>query len=98
MKIESEILKELQIIPRVGKSIAPDLFLLGIKSVSDLKNKNPQQLYDKMTELTGAQHDLCLLYVFPCAAYFAKTKKHDKKKLDWWYWNDLKTKRSFRKI
>jgi hypothetical protein len=86
--MEKEILKELQIIPGVGKSIATDLYLLDIRKVSDLKNKNPQKMYDAMTTLTGAQHDRCLLYVFRCAVYFASTKKHEKKKLDWWYWKD----------
>ncbi len=88
MIAEKEILKQLQIIPGVGKSIASDLLLLGIRSVSDLKNKNPQELYDKMTQLTGAQHDRCLLYVFRCAVYFAETKKHEPQKLNWWYWKD----------
>ena len=88
MTTEKEIIKSLQVIPGVGKSIANDLYLLGIRSVNDLKNKNPQQLYDKMTRLTGAQHDRCLLYVFRCAVYYAETKKHEKKKLNWWYWKD----------
>ncbi|GDX52122.1 hypothetical protein LBMAG27_11690 [Bacteroidota bacterium] len=88
MNSEKEILKSLQVIPGIGKSIAGDLYFLGIRSVSDLKNKNPQLLYDKMTHLTGVQHDRCLLYVFRCAVYFASTIKHEKKKLDWWYWKD----------
>ena len=41
-------LKELQTIPGVGKSIAQDLLNIGISQVSDLKNKNPEKLYDKM--------------------------------------------------
>ncbi|HAP00507.1 MAG TPA: pathogenicity locus [Bacteroidetes bacterium] len=90
MKEKKEILKELQVIPGVGKSIANDLYLLGIRSVSDLKNKSPEVMYDDMTKLTGSQHDICLLYVFRCAVYFSKTKNPEKKKLDWWYWKNGK--------
>jgi hypothetical protein len=81
-------LKELQQIPGVGKSIAQDLLNIGITKVSDLKNKNPQLLYDKICDFQGQQIDRCLLYTMRCAVYFASHKKHDPKKLKWWNWKD----------
>jgi hypothetical protein len=78
----------LQTIPGVGKSIEKDLFSLGIFSVSDLKGKNPEILYEKLNKKSGKQLDRCLLYVFRCAVYFANTKKHDSQKLKWWNWKD----------
>lgn len=41
-------LAQLRTIPGVGKSIAKDLYDLGIRRVSDLKNKNPDDLKDYM--------------------------------------------------
>ena len=37
-------LKDLQIIPSVGKNIASDFSDVGIKKVSDLKGKDPKKL------------------------------------------------------
>ena len=87
-----ETIKELTIIPGVGKSIATDLFNIGIKHIGDLKGKNPQQLYDNSNQFAGCIQDRCLLYVFRCAIYFAETQsgKQDSEKLKWWNWKDKK--------
>lgn len=37
-------LRQLQIIPGVGKSISNDLWEIGIKCVDDLKGKSPEKL------------------------------------------------------
>ena len=37
-------LRELRTIPGVGKSIAHDLWELGVRKVSDLKCKDPEKL------------------------------------------------------
>ena len=81
-------LKELQTIPGVGKSIAQDLYSLGITSVSDLKDKNPEELYEKLCNIAGKKLDFCLLYTFRCAVYFASNTKHDSELLKWWNWKD----------
>ena len=80
--------KDLQKIPGVGKSIANDLWNIGMKSVADLKNKNPERLYDQSNRFAGTVQDPCLLYVFRCAVYFASNSKHEKEKLKWWNWKD----------
>jgi nucleotidyltransferase/DNA polymerase involved in DNA repair len=86
---EKEIaLRELQIIPGVGKSIANDLYNIGIRKVSDLRRKNPEKLYQLSNQRVGAIQDRCLLYVFRCAVYFAGTPKPDNEKLNWWWWKD----------
>ena len=85
-------IKELTTIPGVGKSIAGDLIQIGIKCVADLKGKDPERLYDDSNKAAGCVQDRCLLYVFRCAVYFAKTPVHkqDTEKLKWWNWKDLK--------
>ncbi len=79
---------ELETIPGVGKSIAKDLQQLGIHKISDLKDKDPEKLYDRLCKKMGAPVDRCMLYVFRCAVYFVSHANHDRKKLQWWYWKD----------
>ncbi len=75
-------------VPGIGKSIKQDLQKLGIKQVEDLKNKDPQALYNKLCELENKPLDRCLLYTFRCAVYYASHAKHDPVKLKWWNWKD----------
>ena len=72
----------------MGKSIAADLWELGIRRVGDLKGKDPERLYDKRCVQVGTQIDRCLLYVFRCAVYYASHKRHQPKLLKWWNWKE----------
>ncbi|MBS1774037.1 MAG: DUF4332 domain-containing protein [Bacteroidetes bacterium] len=85
-----ESIKDLRQIPGMGISIANDLWNIGIKSVADLRKKNPEQLYHQSNQFAGAVQDRCLLYVFRCAVYYAETAKQnrDQEKLKWWNWKD----------
>jgi hypothetical protein len=85
---QRSVLKELQRIPGVGKSIAVDLWELGIRSIADLRGKDPERLYLKRCAQQGVQIDRCLLYTFRCAVYFASHKRHQPKLLKWWNWKD----------
>ena len=79
---------ELEKIPGVGKSIAKNLQEIGIKTIADLKGKDPEKLFDKSNRFVGAVQDRCLLYVFRCAVYYAEHKTHDSEKLKWLKWKD----------
>lgn len=81
-------LKELQKIPGVGKVIAQDLWDLGFRSVGELKDRHPQQLYEMLCARQGAPVDRCMLYVFRCAVYYASRTTHDPGLLKWWHWKD----------
>lgn len=83
-------IKALTIIPGVGKSIANDLWGIGIRNVSDLVGKDPEVLYELSNRLAGTVQDRCLLYVFRCAVYYAETPKNkqDGELLKWWNWKD----------
>ncbi len=85
-------LKDLIQIPGIGKSLATDLWNIGIRSVSQLKNKDPEKLYDRSNQYAGVVQDRCVLYTFRCAVYYADTKKEnqDSEKLKWWNWKDDK--------
>jgi len=78
----------LQAIPGVGRSIAADLRSLGINEVKDLRNKDPEILYEQLMDNVGNHVDRCVLYVFRCAVYFAEHDEPDPEKLKWWSWKD----------
>ena len=80
--------RDLQRIPGVGPSIARDLQDLGMRRVEDLRDADPQSLYDELCALRGAHIDRCVLYVFRCAVYFASSDDHDPELLKWWSWKD----------
>ena len=82
-------IKALQVIPGVGKSIANDLWNIGIRKVADLEGKDPEVLYDLSNRFAGVVQDRCLLYVLRCAVY-AQTPipEQNTEKLKWWYWKD----------
>ena len=81
-------IKTLCTIPGVGEKIARNLWKLGIRSVEDLKERDPEELYHRLCVHEGAKLDRCLLYVFRCAVYYASNTVHDPEKLKWWNWKD----------
>jgi hypothetical protein len=85
-------IRELMIVPGVGKSIAADLRALGIRRVADLRGKDPERLYERSNRLAGEVQDRCLLYVFRCAVYYAGTegRRRNPEKLKWWNWKDVR--------
>jgi nucleotidyltransferase/DNA polymerase involved in DNA repair len=92
MMTAAQTIKKLTAISGVGKSIATDLYNIGIKNIDDLIGKDPQLLYETSNQFAGCVQDKCLLYVFRCAVYFAETpaNKRDSEKLKWWNWKDKK--------
>ena len=92
---KEESLKQLRRIPGVGKSIAKDLWNLGIRKISDLSGQAPEQLYDLSNQLVGCRQDRCLLYVFRKAVYYAETpkEKQEPDKLKWWNRKDIKSQK-----
>jgi hypothetical protein len=86
--IRATALKEFRTIPGVGRSIAQDLWNLGLRKVADLKRQDPQRLYDRLCKLQGTHVDRCMLYVMRCAVYFASTAKPRPELLKWWNWKD----------
>ena len=79
-------LRELQRIPSIGKACTYDLWNIGIRKIDDLKDKNTKELYEQLNYVTGIRHDICMLYTFRYAVYFASTRNPQPGKLKWWYW------------
>ena len=85
-----QAIKELTVIPGIGKSLANDLWNIGITCLQDLKGKNPEVLFDLSNQFAGTVQDGCVLYTFRCAVYYANTPQqlHESEKLKWWNWKD----------
>ena len=79
---------DLRKIPGVGEKTRESLINIGIRCVEDLKDKNPEELYEMDSKTKGFKEDRCQLYLFRMAVYYASNEKHDEKKLKWWYWKD----------
>ena len=89
MKIRKDnALSEFKKIPCVGVKIAEDLWQLGIRRTADLKNKNPELLYEQLCFQSGYKVDRCMLYVLRTAVYYTSNIRHDPEKLKWWNWKD----------
>ena len=88
----TEVNKEFQAIPGVGKSLNKDFHDLGYKKINELKGEDPETMYQNLMTLRGGHIDRCVLYVFRCAIYFAENSTHDPELLKWWNWKDEKQK------
>lgn len=74
----------------VGSECLRDFVALGIKSVSDLSKKNPDQLYQELERITGRPHDICVLDTLRCAVAQAKNPRLPKSQRKWWYWSKMR--------
>lgn len=81
-------MSDLRKIPGVGKNMEQHLFDIGIKSLEDLKGKNPDELFEESCLKAGCKIDRCVLYVYRLAVYFAENDVHDEYKLKWQNWKD----------
>lgn len=86
--MKKAVLKELRKIPGVGERLAMDLYDIGVRSIADLKDADPERLYSKLSMKRGKHIDRCVLYTFRCAVYYASRAKHDPELLKWWNWKD----------
>ena len=79
---------DLRVIPGVGPATEADLHALGILRVSELRGRDPEELYARLCARAGAHVDRCMLYVLRCAVYYAETVEPDPELLKWWRWKD----------
>lgn len=75
-------------IPGVGLNMKQHMINLGYHWVEDLKQANPEEMYQQDCILHGTELDRCVLYVYRLAVYFATTPSPEQEKLTWWYWKE----------
>ena len=83
-------LSEFRQIPGVGSDMEAHLMSLGLTNLAELAKENPEELYTRDCLQFGQPLDKCILYIFRCAVYYARTPedRRDPEKLKWWYWKD----------
>jgi len=79
--------RRLQDLVSIGPAMMRDLELLRVRSVSQLAQKNPRQMYRDLCRLTGQRQDICCLDVFTAAVAQAKNPRLPVEQCQWWYWS-----------
>jgi nucleotidyltransferase/DNA polymerase involved in DNA repair len=81
----------------VGPATLRDFERLGVRSVEQLARRRPEALYEKLCEITGRAHDICLLDVFRAAVAQARNPRLPARQRQWWYWSRRRLKRQARR-
>ncbi len=71
----------------IGPAMLEDFEVLGITSVSQLRDEDAADLYQRLQERTGKAHDICVLDVFECAIAQACDPDLPTEQCNWWYWS-----------
>lgn len=74
----------------IGPAALKDFELLGISSVAELAKQNPNELYERLCDITNSHHDICVLDVFRAAVEQAKNPNLNPEKKNWWYWSRVR--------
>ena len=82
--------RQLKDLSGVGPATISDLRILGIYSVAELARQDGKELYDRLCQRTGKQHDICALDVFRCAVAQARDSHLPAEQKNWWYWSRLR--------
>ena len=73
----------------IGKAMLKDFDLLGITSVAQLAGQDADELFTRISILTGARHDPCVHDTYAAAIHQAKTGEA----LNWWAFTPLRRER-----
>jgi len=80
---------ELLALMNIGPAMCQDLVLLGINTVSELAQADPDELYLRLQHITGVRQDPCMWDVFAASIHEARTGE----KRPWWTWTPLRKER-----
>ncbi len=78
----------------VGPAMLRDFELLGVRSVGQLAQQEPQRLYQRLCWVTGEHQDICCLDVFRAAVAQARDRRLPVEQCEWWYWSRKRKERS----
>lgn len=79
--------RQLSDLVSVGRATLEDLRRLGVTSVADLAERDPQALYEGLYRLDGVWHDICVLDTFQAAIAQARNPDLPAEQRQWWYWS-----------
>jgi len=81
-------IKKLIEIPNVGPATARDLAYLNIVEPFELIGKDPYKMYEELCQVTGKDHDPCVIDVFISAVRFMEGESPQK----WWHYTEERKK------
>ena len=84
--------RQLKDLRSVGPATCQDFADLGITTVAQLAQQDPDDLYTRLAELkalslNGTKLDMCCRDVFACAIAQAKDPDLPAEQRDWWWWS-----------
>lgn len=79
--------RQLKDLLSVGPATLRDLARLGIHSLPQLAEQQPEKMYTRLKRLTGRPQDICLLDVFEAAVAQARNRRLPVEQCQWWYWS-----------
>ncbi len=75
-------------LPGVGPSISKDLWALGMRTIEDVAQGDPEVMFEETRRQAGGTMDRCVLYVYRCAVAVARDPDIDPQLRKWWSWKD----------
>ena len=82
--------RQLKDLVSVGPATLKDFELLGISSVEQLIDKEPEDLYEEIKKRFEQKIDICLLDVFRVAIEQARNPSLPHEKCQWYYWSKIR--------
>lgn len=82
--------RQLKQLAGIGPAMLRDLALLKVKSVEALAERDPDELYRELEQLTKSRQDPCVLDTFRCAVAQARDPELPAEQRNWWYWSRLR--------
>lgn len=61
---KQKLIKKLETLPNIGKITAEKLYSIEIKTPKEMKNSNPEELYERLKNKNNGKLDRCVLYQF----------------------------------
>lgn len=88
-KVRRESVRELEDLPNIGKAMAADLRLIGIRTPEQLIGRDAFEMHEALCAKTGQRHDPCVIDVFMSVVHFANGGEA----LPWWNFTDERKRR-----
>jgi predicted RecB family nuclease len=80
---------ELSALANIGPAMRGDFTLLGIETIAQLAEQDADELYTRLSSLTGCRQDPCVWDTFAAAIHQAKTGEA----LSWWAFTPVRKER-----
>ena len=79
--------RELADLISIGPAMLRDFELLGIRSVAQLAEQDPERMYRKLGRVARQHQDICVLDVFHAAVAQARNPLLPAEQCQWWHWS-----------